>query len=825
MIRNILHIIIVLLAVTNIMQAQHVLNGLVILDSNMQPLAGVEVFNHNNNQLEVSALDGTFQFENLAPGLYTFTLFADEYETLLDTIKIEKDTAYSFSMSALKIDLSPIDIIAKKEELFAIKQLKDIEGTSIFAGKKTEVVLTDLIKGNLASNNGRQVYAQVAGLNIYEGSDGGLQLNLGGRGLDPNRTSNFNTRQNGYDISADVLGYPENYYTPPTEAISEIRIIRGASSLQYGTQFGGLIDFRLRKIPSFKKIEIITNQTISSYRSFNSFNSIGINKGKFSINGFYNYKRGDGYRSNSNYKANNFHLAIDYNFSKKTKLTSEFTYFKYLAKQAGGLTDQQFVENPRLSTRERNWFEVDWKLYNLYLNHKLNSSTTFSLSLFGLDASRKSVGYRGNPINLNENPITSLDEKDSNGNYLTPRDLILGEFNNYGGELRSLSKYRLLGKNSVYLVGCKYYKSTNKSIQGPGSLSAEPDFGLYSEAFPDYPSQSEFIFPNTNLALFSENIFYLSDRLSITPGIRIEYIKTESQGIFNQVIFDNAGNPISNVLQQDDKILKRNFSLLGVGLSYKKSNSFHLIANVSQNYRSVTFSDIRVVSPTFIVDPNIRDERGLTADFGIKGRVDKYLSYDFTLYSVLYDDRIGIVLDDRANRVRKNIGQAVIAGTETLINLNLARWMSPGERSYKLNFFINSAFTYSKYLESEISNVVGKQVEFIPGANVKFGINCGFKNFELAYQFSYLSKQYTDVQNSAIAEGGDKRSGIIGPISSYNISDLMLSYNFKFFTIKGGINNLLDQSYFTRRATGYPGPGIIPSNGRTFFVTVSYSME
>ena len=28
----------------------------------------------------------------------------------------------------------------------------------------------------------------------------GLQLNIGGRGLDPNRTSNFNTRQNGYDI-------------------------------------------------------------------------------------------------------------------------------------------------------------------------------------------------------------------------------------------------------------------------------------------------------------------------------------------------------------------------------------------------------------------------------------------------------------------------------------------------------------------------------------------------------------------------------------------------------------------------------------------------
>jgi Fe(3+) dicitrate transport protein len=87
---------------------------------------------------------------------------------------------------------------------------------------------------NKATNNARQIFAQVVGLTINESSDGGLQLSIGGRGLDPNRTSNFNTRQNVYDISADVLGYPESYSTP-TEALEEIQVIRGAASLQYGT--------------------------------------------------------------------------------------------------------------------------------------------------------------------------------------------------------------------------------------------------------------------------------------------------------------------------------------------------------------------------------------------------------------------------------------------------------------------------------------------------------------------------------------------------------------------------------------------------------------
>ena len=135
---------------------------------------------------------------------------------------------------------------ANNQKIFQLSRLKDIEGTSIFAGKKSEVISMDLSMASLASNNSRQIYSQIAGLNIYQNDDAGLQLNIGGRGLDPNRTANFNTRQNGYDISADALGYPESYYTPPAEALEEIQIVRGAASLQYGTQFGGLVNFILK---------------------------------------------------------------------------------------------------------------------------------------------------------------------------------------------------------------------------------------------------------------------------------------------------------------------------------------------------------------------------------------------------------------------------------------------------------------------------------------------------------------------------------------------------------------------------------------------------
>ena len=38
-----------------------------------------------------------------------------------------------------------------------------------------------------------------------------------------------------------------------------------------------------------------------------------------------------------------------------------------------------------------------------------------------------------------------------------------------------------------------------------------------------------------------------------------------------------------------------------------------------------------------------------------------------------------------------------------------------------------------------------------------------------------------------------------------------------------GVNNVLNESYFTRRATAYPGPGIIPSPPRNYYVTIQFN--
>ncbi|CAH1000002.1 Fe(3+) dicitrate transport protein FecA [Neolewinella maritima] len=792
-----------------------------VVDSGGISIPAAELYVAETTTLVSTGADGSAAV-NFPTGIDTLTL------TVFATGFTSRQLQLSSGTTALRITLRPLSqtlssvlVTAEAERRAALTRLRAVEGTAIYAGRKTEVVSLDALTVNLATNQARQIYGEVSGLNIYENDDAGLQLNVGGRGLDPNRSASFNTRQNGYDISADVLGYPESYYTPPAEALARVEVIRGAASLQYGTQFGGLVNFILREPNRAKKIELISRQTGGSNGLFTSFNSLSGQLGPVGYYGFYNYKRGDGFRSNSGFSAHTAFLHLDFApaFSPNTTVSLEYTYQDYLAQQAGGLTDAQFYSAPYSSNRARNWFAVNWNLFSLRVDHKFTDRLTFSLQAFGLDASRDAVGFRTNRVSQIDDPTA-------------PRDLLLGTFQNYGVEARLLHRYRLASRDAIALIGVKVYRAENTAVQGPGTAEAEANFRLAADRYPSYPNQSQFSFPNRNVAVFGEHIFYLSDRLSVTPGARYEYIRTASDGSYRQIDFDLAGNPIRDERFSDDRVFERNLLLLGVGLGYQASERLELFANVSENYRSVTFSDIRIVNPSFQVDPNIRDERGFTADIGLRGRSERW-TYSANAFTIRYGNRLGEVLTPevrqnadgeavetgRIVRLRGNIGAATLFGLESLVELNVLTGATGQEVPYTLTTFANTSVTSSRYTSSATAGVVGNEVEFIPRLNVKTGLRFGYGDLLGSLQYSYLTRQYTDASN-ALQDRADNQSGIVGTIPAYGVADLSLSYRWRRLTIESGINNLFDETYFTRRATGYPGPGIIPSAPRSFYLTV-----
>ncbi|MUU79789.1 TonB-dependent receptor domain-containing protein [Winogradskyella endarachnes] len=785
--------------------AQSKVSGFVTSQESNTALSNVEIFEKASGLLAKTDNKGYFEFTTTKQKI-TLVFFSYEFQVEEVVVSVNGDTTVNQSLVALGEQLTAVEITARKAKVFELSRLNDVEETAIYAGKKTEVILVGQSMANLASNNARQIYSQVAGLNIFQNDDAGLQLNIGGRGLDPNRTSNFNTRQNGYDISADVLGYPESYYTPPAEALEQIQVVRGAASLQYGTQFGGLINFIFKKPNPNKTIEFITRNTFGSNGLYTNFTSLSGTKEKFSYYTYFNYKKGDGFRPNSEFESKNAFMHLGYQLFNKTKLSGELTYMRYLAQQAGGLSDAMFNEDAFQSNRTRNWFQVDWLLYSFKIAHEFSENTNFTFNFFGLDAERNALGFRTNRQDIPDN--------------FEERDLIIGEYNNFGFEARLLNKYKFFGKEATALIGTKFYKADNTSIQGPGSDGIGPDFQLQLEDYPNYENQSNFSNPNLNVAVFGENIFYLNDKWSVTPGFRLEYIKTESDGYSKRINLDGAGNVILNETEFSDELNERSFVLFGLGTSYKPNENVEFYANASQNYRSVTFSDINLVNPNFSVRP-LEDETGLTGDLGFRGNYKGMVSFDISAFSLFYNDRIGITLevqnDNSVRKVRDNIGDAFIFGLESLIDFNLNKLFIDSSK-YRFNYFINTSLIHSEYTKSEETGIEGNQVEFVPQLNLKTGLKFGYQNFQTSVQYTYISDQFSDAPNSGSDPLGS--SGIIGLIPEYDILDFSLSYQYKQFKLETGINNLLNNTYFTRRATGYPGPGILPSPPRNWYATL-----
>lgn len=798
---------IVFLCAASAVHAQHVLKGLVADASTSEPIAYAHV-QLNDNSAVISDRDGRFEISVLNEGTYQVAVSFIGYKKFLSEISLKRKVLHmDIAMEADVAELAQVELLEDYTRQTNITRLRSVEGTAIYAGKKNEVILVDHSMANKATNNSRQVYSKVPGLNIWESDGLGLQLEIGARGLSPHRTSNFNTRQNGYDISADALGYPESYYTPPSEAIQKIEIVRGAASLQYGTQFGGLLNFVL-KTGADKPLELTARQSVGSYGLHNTFVSLGGSKGKWRYYSFYQKKSRAGWRPNSNTEAQTAFISAQYQASSKLKLGLEYTHMDYLAQQPGGLDDLTFETNPKKSFRSRNWFQVDWNIAALTLDYAFNGRTVLNSRTFGLWANRDALGV-----------LERIDWPDPN----QQRDLLLANFKNYGNETRLVHRYLLGEAESALLVGLRTYKGFTVKEQGTADSGSAADFS-FEDKFKSYGSYFEF--PSFNTAFFVENLIRVNDCLSLTPGFRYDRIVTESDGYFHAYVNEVASQT------PDIKKLDREVFLAGLGASYKCFTGGELYANFSQNYRAINFNDMQVINSNVVIDPDLEDEKGFNFDLGLRGRVWDAVEFDFSLFYLNYSNRIGYVqkyynedaapssdLLWKSYRMSTNIGDSRTLGIESYVGWDVLKTFSSVENQ-KLNIFLNNSFQNGTYVCSDEKSIEGNQVELNPNLNLKFGVQYQYKGLTGSVLYSHTSSQFSDAQNTVTPTP----NALFGEIPAYAVVDLSTKYEVGKFTVEAGVNNVLNESYFTRRATGYPGPGIIPSDQRNYYLSLQVKL-
>ncbi len=679
--------------------------------------------------------------------------------------------------------------------------IPDIVGVNIFAGKKTEVVDLENGDANLVQNVGRMVYAKMPGVNLWDMDGAGTQMNIGTRGTDAHRSIEMNMRQNGYNTNSDIFGYPENHYQVPMQGVKQVQLLRGSAALQFGSQYGGMMNYVMKEGDSTKVFSLESEQTLGANNLFNSYNAIGGTKGKVSYYAYYNNRHGDGWRPNSAFNFNAWYANVKYRFSNKGSVALQFSRMDYRQQIAGGLTDEQFEENARQSDRARNYFSPIINVPAVTFNYQLSPTTSLELTANGIWGERSSIQFI--------NPATVKDTFNTDIGSYNPRQIDRDFYSSFTTEARLLHEYSLGKVRSILSGGIRYFDGkTRRRQKGGGTTGADFDFSLVT------PYGTDLKFLTINYAAFAENIFYLNRRFSVTPGFRYEVIKSDLTGVIN-----NATFPVSFAG-------KRNFLLFGTGLQYQLTDDTQLYGNISQAYRPYLYANITPADQLGIVDPNLKDSRGYDIDAGYRGSIGNLLNFDVNGYYLFYGDRIGKVTmqgsGDTSYLFTTNVGNSEVKGLEMYLNLSLLGNTRQEDSNTDLRVFSSLAYTNARYLDVSVANgnqevsLNGNHVENVPDWIERAGLEFKHKRLSSTLQVSYVSEQFNDANNTVFSE-----SGIVGVIPSYTVIDWAFNLGFlDKYHLSGGVNNLADTRYFSRRIQMYPGPGILPANGRTFYLTL-----
>ena len=241
------------------------------------------------------------------------------------------------------------------------------------------------------------------------------------------------------------------------------------------------------------------------------------------------------------------------------------------------------------------------------------------------------------------------------------------------------------------------------------------------------------------------------------------------------------------------------------------------------NYRAINFSDIQLRNIGRQVDPNIRDERGRNVDLGLRGELAKGIRFDLSAFQLNYRDRIGLVATtvpdpvilQRVVLLRTNISDARTRGVELtlggLLHEDVERGLpvrasSPGPLQ-------------SRYLASAESAFRDKEVEFVPDFIVRASVQFSIHRWGFNFGMHAVGDQFTEATNAILTP-----DAIHGEVPAFMVMDAGMHWSSNSgWSVRLSVDNLNDSRYFTRRAAAYPGPGILPADGRSIQLTLDFN--
>jgi Fe(3+) dicitrate transport protein len=679
-----------------------------------------------------------------------------------------------------------------------IKPLPAIQGTYIFSGKKSEVLNLQQIDADYSNKIARQVFVKVPGIFVYDMDGTGNQINISARGLDPHRGWEFNIRKDGVITNSDMYGYPASHYSMPLESIDHIELVRGTGSLQYGAQFGGMLNYVTKQGDTTKRFSFESINTAGSYNLLSTYNAIGGKLGKLKYYAYMSRKTRDGYRDNEETKSESQAIILTWEPTANFSIRAEWARAAYTYRIPGPLTDSMFYANPRQATRARSYFNPDIHVPSITLFWNATPSTTVQFTTSAILGNRYSVQF--------DKPATVGDTINAATLQYNNRQVDIDRFHSYTSELRILQRYAFAGIKNTLAGGIQYMNNDLHRTQlGKGTTGSDYDLTLLDPQW-----GRDIHFKTKNIALFAENSFHLTDKLSVNVGARVEMGNTHLTGSI--VYYPENDIPVN---------IEHNFPLFGANFSYKPTANMEVYGGWSQAYHPMLLKDLIPGSLYEKVDPNIRDADGYNVEAGFRGRW-KFLKWDVTGYLLQYNNRFGTLATDVAGTFytyRTNIGNSLTKGLEVFLQ---GEWFLNNKTT--LTVFTSTSLMDAAYTNATVKsgnnnlNIRGNQVESAPSVITRNGATLQYRVISISGLYSYTAKTYADALNTVKPSA----NGAVGLVPAYGILDMNASAKLsRTFELRVNVNNVTNKQYFTKRPMFYPGPGVWSSDGRNFSASLA----
>lgn len=371
----------------------------------------------------------------------------------------------------------------------------------------------------------------VSGVHVVDEDSMGLGLNIGVRGLDPRRTSRTLLLEDGMPIFLGPYGDPSAHYSTPLERIERVEVVKGAGQILYGPQtVGGMINFVTRPIPRNGVAGSVSGAVGNQgFRSLHANVGYGNERAGFMIDAL--QRKGDGVRENHDFDVRDFALKGRFALTDTQELRAKISVYEEDSHiSETGLGVAEYAQNKfQAPTGNQDRFQHERTAVQLQHLWRPDDRMTLSTQIYHVDSTRASFRQINDPGGNNgfsqiERCPGGVDRNNlangaQCGGRWRPRD-----FAYTGIEPRLDFEHDLFGVRSNAVVGFRYHVEDQNREQYRGDTAAFQDLSF---ARANSLPRERIGIEVRALSYYAQNTLNVGD-WAITPGVRIEDVKTET---------------------------------------------------------------------------------------------------------------------------------------------------------------------------------------------------------------------------------------------------------------------------------------------------------